>query len=230
MNALTVENLTVHRGELPIVRNASLVVEAGTITVLLGSNGAGKTTLMEGIAGAIPSKSGVVSLGSFSVANAGPYQRACQGMSLVEQGRAVFRELTVEENLDVARVEGAKIEEGFELFPELLQRRHIRAGLLSGGEQQMLLIARALLTKPKVLLIDEMSLGLAPLIVQRLMRMVRDLAQNGQSVLLVEQFASLALAVGHRAYVLRSGRIAFDGACDELRKDSAKLHQLYFGD
>ena len=230
MNALIVENLTVHRGDLPIVREASLVVEAGTITVLLGSNGAGKTTLMEGIAGAIPSKSGVVSLGAASLANAGPYQRACQGMSLVEQGRAVFRELTVEENLDVARAEDAKIEEGFELFPELMQRRHIRAGLLSGGEQQMLLIARALLTRPKVLLIDEMSLGLAPLIVQRLMRMVRDLAQNGQSVLLVEQFASLALAVGHRAYVLRSGRIAFDGGCDELRKDSAKLHQLYFGD
>lgn len=230
MNALTVENLTVHRGELPIVREASLVVEEGTITVLLGSNGAGKTTLMEGIAGAIPSKSGIVSLGAASLASSGPYQRACQGMSLVEQGRAVFRELTVEENLDVARVDGAKIEEGFDLFPELLQRRHVRAGLLSGGEQQMLLIARALLTKPKVLLIDEMSLGLAPLIVQRLMRMVRGLAQNGQSILLVEQFASLALAVGHRAYVLRSGRIAFDGACEELRKDSAKLHQLYFGD
>ncbi len=230
MNALTVENLTVHRGELPIVRDASLVVEAGTITVLLGSNGAGKTTLMEGIAGAIPSKSGIVSLAEVSLAGAGPYQRACQGMSLVEQGRAVFRELTVEENLDVARVDGARLEEGFELFPELLQRRHVRAGLLSGGEQQMLLIARALLTKPKVLLIDEMSLGLAPLIVQRLMRMVRSLAQNGQSILLVEQFASLALAVGHRAYVLRSGRIAFDGACEELRRDSAKLHQLYFGD
>jgi branched-chain amino acid transport system ATP-binding protein len=230
MNALTVDKLTVYRGELPIVREASLVVEAGTITVLLGSNGAGKTTLMEGIAGAIPSKSGVLSLGNMSLAGTGPYQRARQGLSLVEQGRAVFRELTVEENLDVARVDGAKIEESFELFPELLQRRHVRSGLLSGGEQQMLLIARTLLARPKVLLIDEMSLGLAPLIVQRLMRMVRSLAQNGQSILLVEQFASLALAVGHRAYVLRNGRIAYDGTCQELRKDSQKLHQLYFGD
>ena len=230
MNALTVEKLNVHRGELPIVRDASLVVETGTITVLLGSNGAGKTTLMEGIAGAIPSKSGVVSLSDISLAGFGPYQRARQGMSLVEQGRAVFRELTVEENLDVARVDGARIDEAFELFPELVQRRSISAGLLSGGEQQMLLIARALLTKPKVLLIDEMSLGLAPLIVQRLMRMVRGLAENGQSILLVEQFASLALAVGHRAYVLRNGRVAFDGLCQELRKDPKKLHQLYFGD
>jgi branched-chain amino acid transport system ATP-binding protein len=230
MNALTVDKLTVYRGELPIVREASLVVEAGTITVLLGSNGAGKTTLMEGIAGAIPSKSGVLSLEKLNLTGAGPYQRARQGLSLVEQGRAVFRELTVEENLDVARVDGAKIEESFELFPELLQRRHVRSGLLSGGEQQMLLIARALLARPKVLLIDEMSLGLAPLIVQRLMRMVRSLAQNGQSILLVEQFASLALAVGHRAYVLRNGRIAYDGTCQELRQDSQKLHQLYFGD
>jgi branched-chain amino acid transport system ATP-binding protein len=230
MNALTVDKLTVYRGELPIVREASLVVEAGTITVLLGSNGAGKTTLMEGIAGAIPSKSGVLSLDKINLAGTGPYQRARQGLSLVEQGRAVFRELTVEENLDVARVDGAKIEESFELFPELLQRRHVRSGLLSGGEQQMLLIARALLARPKVLLIDEMSLGLAPLIVQRLMRMVRNLAQNGQSILLVEQFASLALAVGHRAYVLRNGRIAYDGTCQELRQDSQKLHQLYFGD
>ena len=230
MTALLVENLTVNRGDLPIVREASLVVEAGTITVLLGANGAGKTTLMEGIAGAIPCKSGHVKLDGHDLVKSSPYARAKAGLSLVEQGRAVFRDLTVEENLDVARVDGAKADEAFQLFPELLQRRSVRSGLLSGGEQQMLLIARALLARPRVLLIDEMSLGLAPLIVQRLMRMIQGLAQNGQSVLLVEQFAALALAVGHRAYVLRNGRIVFDGQCSELRKNPAKLHSLYFGD
>lgn len=230
MNALTVENLTVHRGELPIVRDASLIVEAGTISVLLGANGAGKTTLMEGIAGAISCTAGSVTLAGAKLRRAGPYHRAKAGISLVEQGRAVFRELTVDENLDVARADNAKAEEVFELFPELLQRRSVQSGLLSGGEQQMLLIGRALLARPKVLLVDEMSLGLAPLIVQRLMRMVRQLAQNGQSVLLVEQFASLALAVGQRAYVLRNGRIVFDGQCAELRAEPTRLHQLYFGD
>jgi branched-chain amino acid transport system ATP-binding protein len=230
MTALSIEKLTVHRGELPIVRDASLVVDPGTITVLLGSNGAGKTTLMEGIAGAIPCKSGHVRLGGTDLAKAAPYTRAKAGLCLVEQGRAVFRDLTVEENLDVARSDDASTEEAFQLFPELLQRRAVRSGLLSGGEQQMLLIARALLARPKVLLIDEMSLGLAPLIVQRLMRMIQGLAQNGQSVLLVEQFAALALAVGQRAYVLRNGRIVFDGQCNALRGDPAKLHSLYFGD
>lgn len=229
MIALDVKNLEVHRGGLSIVRNVSLVVDKGSISVLLGANGAGKTTLMEGIAGAIPQAGGSVAIAGQSVEKAGPYQRARQGLSLVEQGRAVFRELTVEENLDVARGPAASIEDTFKLFPELLPRRHIRSGLLSGGEQQMLLIGRALLTQPKVLLIDEMSLGLAPLIVQRLMKLVKLLAEDGLAILLVEQFASLALAVGHRAYVLRGGKIVYDGECAEMRRDPAKLHQLYFG-
>jgi branched-chain amino acid transport system ATP-binding protein len=229
MNALDVKSVEVHRGGLPIVRDVSLIVDQGSISVLLGANGAGKTTLMEGVAGAIPQSAGQVAIFGRPVEKVGPYQRARQGLSLVEQGRAVFRELTVEENLEVARGPGASIEEMFKLFPELLPRRHIRSGLLSGGEQQMLLIARALLTKPKVLLIDEMSLGLAPLIVQRLMRLVKQLAEEGLAILLVEQFASMALAVGHRAYVLRGGRIVYDGDCQALRRDTAKLHQLYFG-
>lgn len=229
MNALDVKNLVVHRGGLPIVRDVSLSVDKGSISVLLGANGAGKTTLMEGIAGAIPQVGGTVTIAGQSVEMVGPYQRARHGLSLVEQGRAVFRELTVEENLEVARGPTASIEDTFKLFPELLPRRHIRSGLLSGGEQQMLLIGRALLTQPKVLLIDEMSLGLAPLIVQRLMKLVKQLAEEGLAILLVEQFASLALVVGHRAYVLRGGRIVYDGDCAEMRRDPAKLHQLYFG-
>ena len=230
MTALAVENLSVNRDGLPVVRNASLVVDEGTITVLLGANGAGKTTLMESIAGAVASTAGTIHLRKVAIERLRPAQRANLGLSLIEQGRAVFRDLTVEENLDVARHDSASTQEVFEIFPELLQRRNIRSALLSGGEQQMLLIGRALLTRPKVLLIDEMSLGLAPLIVQRLMRLVRDLAQKGLSILLVEQFASLALAVGHRAYVLRHGYIAYDGQARELREDPQLLHRLYFGE
>lgn len=230
MSALEIENLVVNRAGLPVIRGASLRVDEGTITVLLGANGAGKTTLLEGVAGAVASSSGMVRLSGLRVESLSPYKRARQGLSLIEQGRAVFKDLTVEENLDVARKEDASTDEVFGIFPELVPRRHVRSGLLSGGEQQMLLIGRALLARPKVLLIDEMSLGLAPLIVQRLMRLTRDLAKGGLSILLVEQFASLALAVGHRAYVLRRGEIAFDGDCTELRKNPQLLHRLYFGE
>ena len=230
MSALEIENLVVNRAGLPVIRGASLMVDEGTITVLLGANGAGKTTLLEGIAGAVASSGGMVRLGGVQIDSLSPYKRARQGLSLIEQGRAVFKDLTVEENLDVARKEDASTDEVFGIFPELVPRRHVRSGLLSGGEQQMLLIGRALLARPKVLLIDEMSLGLAPLIVQRLMRLTRDLAKGGLSILLVEQFASMALAVGHRAYVLRRGEIAFDGDCADLRKNPQLLHKLYFGE
>ncbi len=230
MSALVIENLSVNRAGLPVVRNASLVVDEGTITVLLGANGAGKTTLLEGIAGAVASSGGLIRLGDINIEKLGPSRRAKAGLSLIEQGRAVFIDLTVEENLEVARHEKASTDEVFAIFPELVQRRHIKSGLLSGGEQQMLLIGRALLARPKVLLIDEMSLGLAPLIVQRLMKLVSELSREGMSVLLVEQFASLALAVGHRAYVLRHGHIAYDGTCKELRDEPQKLHRFYFGE
>lgn len=230
MSALRVENLSVNRAGLPVVRNASLIVDEGTITVLLGANGAGKTTLLEGIAGAVASSGGVIRLGDIYVEKLGPSRRAKAGLSLIEQGRAVFVDLTVEENLEVARHDEASTDEVFKIFPELVQRRHVKSGLLSGGEQQMLLIGRSLLARPKILLIDEMSLGLAPLIVQRLMKLVAELSRQGLSVLLVEQFASLALAVGHRAYVLRHGHIAYDGTCKELRDDPQKLHRLYFGE
>lgn len=230
MTALDIEKLVVNRAGLPVIRGASLKVDAGTITVLLGANGAGKTTLLEGVAGAAAASGGIVRLGGVQIEALSPYKRARHGLSLIEQGRAVFKDLTVEENLDVARKDDVDTDEVFKIFPELVPRRHVRSGLLSGGEQQMLLIGRALLARPKVLLIDEMSLGLAPLIVQRLMRLTQELANGGLSILLVEQFAAMALAVGHRAYVLRRGEIAFDGVCSDLRKDPQLLHRLYFGE
>ncbi|MCC7288104.1 MAG: ABC transporter ATP-binding protein [Burkholderiaceae bacterium] len=226
---LVVEKLSVNRAHLPVVREVDLVVDRGSISVLLGSNGAGKTTFLEGLSGVIPVAGGRVALDGLELQKARPGVRARAGIAHVEQGRTVFRHLTTDENLRVGADVASSLDWVYELFPELLQRRHVRAGLLSGGEQQMLVIARALLCKPKVLLVDEMSAGLAPIVVTKLMKTVRELADRGLAVLLVEQFAALALSIGDRAYVLRRGRMVFAGGCAELRGDNQRLHQLYLG-
>jgi branched-chain amino acid transport system ATP-binding protein len=229
MTKLVVSSLCVNRSQLPVVRDASLVVESGTISVLLGVNGAGKTTLLEGLSGIIPVAGGRIEIDGREIQNVRPGARVHAGLAHVEQGRTVFRQLTTDENLRASTVANSNVQEAYDLFPELLPRRDIRAGLLSGGEQQMLVIARALLGRPKILMIDEMSAGLAPVIVRRLMTTVRKLADQGLAVVLVEQFAALALAIGDRAYVLRRGQVVFDGSCVELREAPTKLHQLYLG-
>jgi branched-chain amino acid transport system ATP-binding protein len=211
------------------VRKVSLSVESGQISVLLGANGAGKTTLLEGLSGVIPVVSGKIEIDRQEIQRVRAGARVSAGLAHVEQGRTVFRQLTTDENLRVGAASANDVNEVYELFPELLPRRDIRAGLLSGGEQQMLVIARALAGRPKILLIDEMSAGLAPTIVRRLMTAIRKLADQGLAVVLVEQFAVLALAVGNRAYVLRRGKIVYDGACAELRDAPERLHQLYLG-
>ncbi|SDR57449.1 amino acid/amide ABC transporter ATP-binding protein 2, HAAT family [Rhizobiales bacterium GAS113] len=229
MSALVVESLNVERAALPVLRDAGLSVEVGSISVLLGANGAGKTTLLEAVSGIIPIKAGSVAIGGRRVERLSAGLRVRAGLGHVEQGRTAFRQLTTEENLLAGLHRDASLAQAYDLFPELLQRRNVRGGLLSGGEQQMLVIARALLVRPKVILIDEMSAGLAPVVVKRLMSAVRKLAEEGLAVLLVEQFAALALAIGRRAYVLRRGRIVFDGSCAELSADPARLHDLYLG-
>lgn len=229
MTRFAVESVSVDRAHLPVVREVGVVAESGSISVLLGSNGAGKTTLLEGLSGVIPVAGGRITLDGIALHKARPDVRARAGLAHIEQGRTVFRQLTTEENLLVGVGAEMSLGYAFDLFPELLQRRHVLAGLLSGGEQQMLVIARALLGRPKVLLIDEMSAGLAPIIVARLMKTVRDLADQGLAVLLVEQFAALALSIGDRAYVLRRGSMVFEGSCAELRGDGERLHQLYLG-
>ncbi|BCG79083.1 ABC transporter ATP-binding protein [Mesorhizobium sp. 113-3-3] len=206
-----------------------IAVESGAISVVLGANGAGKTTLLEGLSGIIPVAGGTIAIDGHEIQKARPGVRSREGLAHVEQGRTVFRQLTTEENLRVSLHPGSDVAEAYALFPELVQRRTVKASLLSGGEQQMLVIARALLTRPKVLLIDEMSAGLAPVIVTRLMSAVRKLADNGLAVLLVEQFAALALSIGNRAYVMRRGRVVHDGDCLKLLKSPAKLHRLYLG-
>lgn len=228
MALLTLEGVTVHRNGSAIVRDATMSVEPGAITVLLGANGAGKTTLLEAISGVLPLAAGRILLAGEPIHTHSPLLRAQRGLTHVEQGRAVFARLTAHENLlVVARPE--EVETSFALFPELRPRRDVPAGLLSGGEQQMLVIARALLRRPRVLLIDELSLGLAPLVVRRLLSLVRELADSGVGVLLVEQFAALALAIGNRAYVLRHGAMAYSGSCAELRDHPDLLRLAYLG-
>jgi branched-chain amino acid transport system ATP-binding protein len=229
MNKLIVSQLRVDRAHLPVVRDVSLAVEGGQISVLLGPNGAGKTTLLEGLSGVIPIASGKIEIDGNEIQKARAGARVSAGLAHVEQGRTVFRQLTTDENLRTAAASVNDVKEAYELFPELLPRRNVQAGLLSGGEQQMLVIARALAGRPKILLIDEMSAGLAPTIVRRLMTTVRKLADQGLAIVLVEQFAALALAVANRAYVLRRGKIVYDGGCAELLDAPDKLHQLYLG-
>nr|WP_223244031.1 ABC transporter ATP-binding protein [Streptomyces sp. CBMA156] len=222
-------DVSINRAETEVVHGVSLDVAPAGITVLLGANGAGKTTLMDGIAGLVRTTSGTVTLDGTPVDRLPTHRRAGAGLAYVEQARTVFRTLTVEQNLLVAEHGDGDLGAAYRLFPELEKRRTLQAGHLSGGEQQMLVLGRALVARPKTVLIDEMSSGLAPVVVHRLMRAVAGLADLGIAVLLIEQFAHLALEIGTRAYVLAKGRIVFDGRCADLRGDADRLHDFYFG-
>jgi branched-chain amino acid transport system ATP-binding protein len=224
---LHVTDVSVAHGELTVVRDVSLHCPAGEVTVLLGANGAGKSSLLDAIAGVIPVASGTVSLGDTQIQRLPRARRAGQGLAYVEQGRSIFGALTVEENLAVVAGNRSKVGQVYELFPELKPRRKIAAQMLSGGEQQMLVLARAIVSEPQVLMIDEMSQGLAPVIVKRLMPFVQDAAHRGIAVLLVEQFANLALRIGQHAYVLSVGRIALEGRCADLLNRPDDVRRAY---
>lgn len=225
---MDVDGLHVNRGGFPVVRELGLEVEQGTISVLLGNNGAGKSSALDAIAGVIPVEAGRVMLSGLDITKSRPFRRARAGLAYVEQGKAVFPDLTAEENVLVAAPRPRALE-ALSMFPELEERRPVRAGLLSGGEQQMLVVARALSLQPRVLLLDEISFGLAPVVVKRLMKTVRRLADEGMAVLLVEQFASLALEIGDRAYVLNKGTIEYEGPCETLVAQPEILHSAYLG-
>ncbi len=222
---LRVDDVTVARAGVPVVRGVTLVAPAGEVTALLGPNGAGKTTLLEAISGVLPIQAGSITYDGVELSGLPPERRARLGIAHVEQGRTVFAELSIVENLRVAT--DGPVDDAFTLFPELERRRDLPAGLLSGGEQQMLVIARALLTRPRLLVIDEISLGLAPVIVRRLVPAVSRLADRGVGVLMVEQFATLALEYAHRVYVLDRGRITFGGSAAELAERPGVLHGAY---
>jgi branched-chain amino acid transport system ATP-binding protein len=229
VNGLELSSVTVAREGTNIIRDLTMTVPRGEVTVLLGPNGAGKTTLLEAISGLIQASGGTIQLDGKEIRGASRVRRARMGLGHVEQGRAIFGELTVVENVAVAAADNTAAADALKLFPELEPRHGTLASLLSGGEQQMLVIARALAVRPTLLLIDEMSLGLAPVIVRRLMPRIRTLADDGIGVLLVEQFAALALTIGDSGYVLSRGEIRYHGPCSELADQMDVLQGAYLG-
>jgi branched-chain amino acid transport system ATP-binding protein len=215
-------------GPTVVVRDLDIRVGTGEIVALLGANGAGKTTTLLTLAGVLPAIAGEVLVGGQPVHGWPAPKIARRGVASIADDRGLFPKLTVRENLSLASRDGAR--DGLELFPELTQRLATPAGLLSGGQQQMLAIARALLQNPRLLLIDELSFGLAPIAVQRLLPVLRRVAdETGAGVLLVEQHVHLGLAIAERAYVLRHGSVTLAGTADQLRDDAGLLQESYLG-
>jgi branched-chain amino acid transport system ATP-binding protein len=220
-------------GRLPVVRDLNLVVGEGEVVCLLGANGAGKTTSLLTIAGALPKIAGSVSVMGKPVTSARPHEVARRGLSIVPEGRGLFYKLTVAENLRLRRHRHSSVatSEVLAYFPALTNLMGQRAGLLSGGEQQMLALAGALVADPKVIMLDEMSLGLAPIIVERLLPTVRSIAdERGMAVLLVEQHVLSALQVADRGYVMAHGRVVAEGSAGDLRRDAELLEASYLGE
>jgi branched-chain amino acid transport system ATP-binding protein len=231
-NALILELLDVHAayGRIEVLRGVDLGVPRGAVMALLGANGAGKTTLLKVISGLMPPTSGDIHLAGVHVAGATPEELTRAGLCLVPEGRGIFPNLTVEENLWLASFAGVAVEkiltQAYARFPRLKERRRQLAGSLSGGEQQMLSLARALASDPALLLLDELSMGLAPLIVEGLYDTVAEIAEGGVSILVIEQFASAALRVADYAAVMHGGRIVATGEPGEIQH---QLSELYFG-
>ena len=219
-------------GKIVAVREIDLDLQAGEVTAVLGPNGAGKTTLMMTLAGLLPRISGDVLLDGQPLPSGKPNVANLAGVVLVPDNRALFTTLTVRENIEIARLTGQehRVDEVIDLFPRLHDRLNLKAGALCGGEQQMLAMARGIVQNPKVFLIDEMSMGLAPIIVERLLPVVRHIADSGAAVVLVEQHISLALEVADQAVVLVHGDVALRGSAAELRTDPSRLERAYLGE
>jgi branched-chain amino acid transport system ATP-binding protein len=232
-DALTLTGLVVPRGNRDVVRDVSLDVPPGEVTALFGPNGAGKSSMVLAIGGVLPLKAGSVKLGDLELAGRRPERIRRAGLAIVPEGRRLLPDLTVEDNLTVATYSLSSSEakagraRALELFPELQKRLRAQARSLSGGEQQMVVLAQALVSAPQFVIIDELSLGLAPVVVQRLIPTIRGVADAGIGVLLIEQFATLALGLANRAYVMEGGRIQYSGYAQELRDDPQLLHSAY---
>jgi branched-chain amino acid transport system ATP-binding protein len=230
---LRLKEVTVSRGGRAVVRNVSLDIPAGEVTALLGPNGAGKSSLVLAVGGVLRFDSGSMLLGDEPIATKRPERIRQAGVAIVPEGRRLLPQLTVEENLGVAcyALTREEAREGrdyaMRLFPELEKRMSTSARSLSGGEQQMLVLAQALVSKPRFMLIDELSLGLAPVIVQRLIPTIRTVAESGVGVLLIEQFATVALGLAKNAYVMERGRIQFSGNASELKERPDLLQTAY---
>lgn len=236
MNQLEVRNLSVAYGNIRAVRNVSLELAQGEQVCLIGANGAGKTTLLKAIAGMLPPASGTVHFENASLTRKPAFEIVRRGIALTPEGRGIFGRLTVAENLAMGayirrdhalvRADTAMV---YELFPRLAERMTQHAGLLSGGEQQMLAIGRALMSRPRLMLLDEPSMGLAPLLVQRIFETINIIAARGVSLLLVEQNASLALKTCSRGYVMESGAITLADSAGNL-SENPKVREAYLGE
>jgi len=233
---LTIENLSVHYGGIHALQGISLEVPAGKIVTLIGTNGAGKSTTLNTIIGLVKSSSGSVMFEGKNILGQPTKSLVEQGLVLVPEGRRIFPNLTVQENLTLgayARTDAESIEQDrervFNLFPRLKERIKQKAGTLSGGEQQMLAVGRALMSKPKVIMMDEPSLGLAPIIVGMIFDIIKEINSSGVTVLLVEQNAKAALEAADLAYVLETGRITLSGTGKELLADD-RVRKAYLGE
>ena len=230
---LKIDALSVARGGRTVVREVSLEITAGEVTALLGPNGAGKSSMVLAIGGVLKPLGGKVLLDEVDFAGRRPERIRGAGIAIVPEGRRLLPELSVAENLTVATytLSGADAEAGrkraLEMFPELEKRLDYPARSLSGGEQQMVVLAQALVSHPRFVIIDELSLGLAPVVVNRLVPTIKAIAESGIGVLLIEQFATLALGLANRAYIMEGGRIQFSGQARELRENPELLQSAY---
>jgi branched-chain amino acid transport system ATP-binding protein len=232
---LDVSDLVTAYGKIEALKGVSLKVESGRITCLLGPNGAGKTTLMMTIAGILQPRKGSMRFDGAELAGLQPGRIVARGVALVPENRLVFPQMSVRENLLAGAYQrrdkggvAADIECMYERFPRLRERREQLAGTLSGGEQQMLAVARALMSRPRLLLMDEPSLGLAPLVIAEIFKIVADLNRDGTTIFLVEQNAKMALKVAHHFYLMEQGRVTFDGTPGEIAEDEV-IQRAYLG-
>ena len=234
MAMLTVEDINVYYGAIHAIKNVSFYVDEGEIVTLIGANGAGKTTTLQTISGLLRSHTGSITFQGKNISNIHPHLLVGQGLAQVPEGRRVFLQMTVEENLEMGAFTqpSSGVERDLEMvyaqFPRLKERRRQVAGTLSGGEQQMLAMGRALMSHPKLLMLDEPSMGLAPILVEQIFDIIRDLNKQGSTILLVEQNAQMALSVAHRGYVLETGKVVTTGTGAQLLEDEA-VKKAYLG-
>ena len=234
MALLEVEDIHTHYGTIEALRGVSLTVDQGEVVTLIGSNGAGKSTTLRSISGLTSASSGRIMFGGDEITRVPAQDIVGHGVALAPEGRHVFPRMTVRENLDLGahRRRGPEIAEDFErvysLFPRLKERERQKAGMMSGGEQQMLAIGRALMARPKLLMLDEPSMGLAPILVERIYETIREINRDGVTILLVEQNANYALDIAARGYVLETGRVALADNSAKLR-DDPEVQRAYLG-
>ena len=235
MSILHVDDLNVYYGSIHAVKGISFDVEEGEIVTLIGANGAGKSTTLNTVAGLLKPREGKVEFEGESLLGIPPHTIVSRGMALCPEGRRVFLQMSVRENLEMGaftRRDSAEIADSLEMvfdrFPRLKEREGQSAGTLSGGEQQMLAMGRALMSKPRLLMLDEPSMGLAPILVQEIFNIIKSLHETGTTVLLVEQNARMALSVADRAYVLETGRVSMSGNAADLANDD-RVKQAYLG-